>query len=87
MDHLGAREGRSCGDVLEWMTQLADSTDVDGITISGGEPFNSASPRGAAHGHSSISSLQQADVFVYSGYTLSVINAATPECWIWLMPS
>ena len=50
------------------MTQLADSTDVGGITISGGEPFDQSQALEALLTDTRrISSLQQADVFVYSG--------------------
>ena len=75
MDTWGPGEGASVGEVLERMVHQAESADVDGITISGGEPFDQPQALEALlTGIRRSSSLQHADVFVYSGYTLSVIK-------------
>jgi anaerobic ribonucleoside-triphosphate reductase activating protein len=75
MDTWSPGEGVPVRDVVERIAGLADSLGVDGITISGGEPFDQPQALEALlTGIGQSVALERADVLVYSGYTLSVIK-------------
>lgn len=76
VDTWDPHESVSVEDVIDSVSQLVDDAEgVDGITISGGEPFDQpAALQMLLAGLRGMTSLDQADVLVYSGYTLSVIK-------------
>jgi anaerobic ribonucleoside-triphosphate reductase activating protein len=65
--------------IVEW---IAERGRVDGLTVSGGEPFDQPEALAALiDGFRAVSDPTVADVLVYSGYSASRLQRVHPDVW------